>query len=100
MSQPAQSRWEHETAVRTLLAHLGTAMVATGETVHDVEEELILLGRHLGYPELQVAAAPTGITLTLSSGGVASFQSGRPGCRIRAMPTATPTAPSQTSQPG
>ena len=72
---PTPSRTEREAQLRKLLAQLGTSMVATGETVHEVEEELAALARHLGHPDLQVAAAPTGVTLTLESGGVASFQS-------------------------
>lgn len=73
---------EREIRTRTVLAHLGTAMVATGETVHEVEEELALLSAHLGYPDLQVAAAPTGITLALHSGGAATFRSGSGSLRL------------------
>lgn len=75
MAAPVPDPGLQEARTRTLLAHLGAAMVATGETVNEVEEELGHLSRHLGYPDLQVAAAPTGITLTLSSGGTASYQS-------------------------
>ena len=82
MASPDLSTAEHETRIRTLLAQLGTAMVATGETVHEVEEELTALSAHLGFPDLQVAAAPTGITLTLHSGGVATFQSGQSSLRL------------------
>jgi uncharacterized membrane protein YjjP (DUF1212 family) len=82
MPAAAPSPDDHETRIRSLLAHLGTAMVATGETVHEVEEELVALGAHLGYPDLQVAAGPTGITVGLRAGGVASFQSGRATLRL------------------
>jgi uncharacterized membrane protein YjjP (DUF1212 family) len=74
MPPPTDQR-DHETRTRTLLAQLGTARVATGETVDEVEEEITLVSAHLGYPDPQIAAAPTGITLNLSSGGVASYQS-------------------------
>jgi len=73
---------DHETRTRTLLAVLGTAMVATGETVPEVEEELTALSAHLGYPKPQLAAGPTGIMLTLQTGGTASFQSGHAALRL------------------
>jgi uncharacterized membrane protein YjjP (DUF1212 family) len=74
MPQPSSSPTDLESRTRTLLAHLGTAMVATGEPVHEVEEELALASTHLGFPDVQIAAAPTGITLNLYSGGAASYQ--------------------------
>ncbi len=82
MSESTASEAEHEEHTRTLLAYLGNAMVATGETVHEVEEELALVSGRLGYPEVQIAAAPTGITLNLRRGGTASYQSARGSLRL------------------
>jgi uncharacterized membrane protein YjjP (DUF1212 family)/uncharacterized membrane protein YjjB (DUF3815 family) len=60
---------------RTLLAFLGAAMVATGQPVHEVEDEVREVGRHLGVPGVQVAAGPTGVHVGLSSGDPATFES-------------------------
>jgi uncharacterized membrane protein YjjP (DUF1212 family) len=59
---------EDDDAVRALLAYLGTAMVATGQPVSDVEDELAEVSAVLGYPDVQVAASPTGVMLNLASG--------------------------------
>ena len=59
---------------RTLLVHLGTAMVATGQPINEVEDELSEVGRALGYPDTQIAAGPTGVTLSLASGEPATFE--------------------------
>ncbi|MGB3829356.1 MAG: threonine/serine exporter family protein [Ornithinimicrobium sp.] len=61
--------------VRLLLAHLGAAMIATGQPVNEIEEELVEVGSQLGYPHAQVGAAPTGITLSLRSGDPATYES-------------------------
>lgn len=59
--------------IRTLLAHLGAAMVATGQPVGEVEDELAEASAALGHPDAQVAAAPTGVTLALDVGSPATF---------------------------
>ena len=61
--------------VRTLLAYLGTAMIATGQPVGEVEDELVEISAGLGYPDVQIAGSPTGITLNLASGDPATFES-------------------------
>lgn len=63
------------TADRRLLAYLGTAMIATGQPVHEIEEELHAVAAHLGHPGAQIAAGPTGITLNLASGEPGTFES-------------------------
>ena len=60
---------------RRLLAFLGAAMVATGQPVHEVEDELREVGRHLDAPDVQVAAGPTGVHVGLASGDPATFES-------------------------
>ncbi|HEX8497711.1 MAG TPA: threonine/serine exporter family protein [Actinomycetales bacterium] len=60
---------------RRLLAFLGVAMVATGQPVHEVEDELREVGRRLGVPDVQVAAGPTGVHVGLASGEPATFES-------------------------
>ena len=57
-----------------LLAHLGTAMTATGQPIHEVEADLGRVAERLGYPDTQVAAAPTGITVCLGSGQPSTFE--------------------------
>ena len=39
---------------RKLLAFLGAAMIATGQPIDEIEDELREVGRHLGAPDLQV----------------------------------------------
>jgi uncharacterized membrane protein YjjP (DUF1212 family) len=60
--------------VRTLLVHLGTAMVATGQPINEVEDELAEVALTLGYPDAQIAAGPTGVTLSLASGSPATYE--------------------------
>ena len=60
---------------RRLLAFLGVAMVATGQPVHEVEDELREVGRRLGVPDVQVAAGPTGVHVGLAGGEPATFES-------------------------
>ncbi|MGK2880713.1 MAG: threonine/serine exporter family protein [Mycobacterium sp.] len=62
-------------SVRALLAYLGAAMVATGQPVSDVEDELAEVSSALGYPNPQIAASPTGIVLNLASGAAPTFES-------------------------
>lgn len=73
---------EDDDAVRALLAYLGTAMVATGQPVSDVEDELAEVSAVLSYPDVQVAASPTGVMLNLASGAPATFESVKGGLRL------------------
>lgn len=82
MSIPLVTAGDHEAQTRALLACLGTAMVASGETVHEVEDELAEVSAHLGYPHAQFAAAPSGVMLNLSVGGPASYLSAFPALRL------------------
>jgi len=66
---------DRDHSCRTLLAFLGAAMVATGQPVHEVEDELREVGRHLGVPDVQVAAGPTGVLVGLASGDPATVES-------------------------
>ncbi|MDN5771365.1 MAG: threonine/serine exporter family protein, partial [Microlunatus sp.] len=60
---------------RRLLTYLAVAMVATGQPVHEIDEELAEVGRRLGYPDVQAAAAPTGVSLALGGGEAATVES-------------------------
>ncbi|MET9326317.1 threonine/serine exporter family protein [Tsukamurella sp. NPDC003166] len=60
---------------RRLLAYLGTAMIAGGQPVHEVEYDLKGVATALGYPLAQVGATPTGLTLGLEPGSPATFES-------------------------
>jgi len=73
---------EPDRSVRRLLAALGTAMIATGQPIDEIEDELRAIGRHFGYPDLQVGAGPTGIYLGLASGEPATFASVTGGLRL------------------
>ena len=57
-------------------------MVATGQPVSDVEDELAEVSAVLGYPDVQVAASPTGVMLNLASGAPATFESVKGGLRL------------------
>jgi uncharacterized membrane protein YjjP (DUF1212 family) len=50
-------------------------MVATGQQVDEVEDELREVGRRLGAPDVQVGAGPTGVHVGLASGDPATFES-------------------------
>lgn len=61
-------------ADRLLLTYLAVAMVATGQPVHEIDEEMAVVGRRMGYPDVQVAAGPTSVTLALGSGEPATVE--------------------------
>ena len=79
---PSSPDEDHATKTRALLAHLGTAMIATGQPVQEIEEELAEVGTRLGYPGVQTAAGPTGLVVTLTDGGPATFRAAPPGLRL------------------
>lgn len=57
---PATIHGEPEDGVAsTLIAYLGSAMIATGQPVNEIEEELVEVGVRLGFRGIQVGAAPT-----------------------------------------
>ena len=64
-----------DSAARKLLARLGAAMIATGQPVHEIEEELAEIGARLGYPDLQLGVSTTGLILSLRSGCAATYES-------------------------
>lgn len=64
-----------EATARILLAHLGAAMIATGQAAHEIEEELVEVAARLGYPQIQVAVTPTGLILSLRSGDPSTYES-------------------------
>ena len=68
--------------VRTLLVHLGTAMVATGQPINEVEDELVEVALALGHPDAQIAAGPTGVTLSLASGAPSTYEAVTAGLRL------------------
>ncbi|WP_234811705.1 threonine/serine ThrE exporter family protein [Mycolicibacterium canariasense] len=73
---------EHDDTVRALLAYLGAAMVATGQPVGDVEDELAEVSLALGYPDVQIAASPTGVFIALTSGAPVTFEAVAGGLRL------------------
>ena len=78
---PAQPAPGRETEIRALLAELGTAMIATGQPVQEIEEELAEVGARLGYPDVQTAVGPTGLLVTLTAGRPLDLPLGsRPAC--------------------
>ncbi|RDH12066.1 threonine/serine exporter family protein [Tsukamurella pulmonis] len=50
-------------------------MIAGGQPVHEVEDELTGVATALGHPLAQIGATPTGLTLTLEPGAPATFES-------------------------
>lgn len=74
MDEPVEGD-DREASARILLTHLGAAMIATGQPVHEIEEELAEVGVQLGYSRIQVGVAPTGLLLSLRSGDPATYES-------------------------
>lgn len=68
--------------LRRCLLHLGAALLAGGRSVHDTESELRLVGAALGAPEVQVAAAPTGVFVTLDADHSSGFLQVGPSLRF------------------
>ncbi len=60
--------------VRRLLVHFGAAMVATGQPVSDVERDVREVAAGLGFPDVQIAAGPTGLHVNLGSGEPSTFE--------------------------
>ena len=73
MSEPTTAETS-DLQVRRLLVHLGAAMVATGQPVSDIEDEVVEVAARLGFPDAQIAAAPTGVTLNLGSGEPSTYE--------------------------
>ncbi|GAA5035678.1 threonine/serine exporter family protein [Terrabacter aeriphilus] len=70
------------TEARALLSELGTAMIATGQPVQEIEEELAEVGARLGYPDVQTAVGPTGLMVTLTPGGASTYRAAVAGLRL------------------
>ncbi|UJH70344.1 threonine/serine exporter family protein [Ornithinimicrobium sp. INDO-MA30-4] len=64
---------DHEVRCRALVVQLGAAMIATGQPVNEVQADLMQVTEHLGYPQAQAGVGPTGLTLSLTQGGAATF---------------------------
>ena len=79
---PGQADEGRQTQTRALLAQLGTAMIATGQPVQEIEEELAEVSAHLGFPDIQTAVGPTGLLVTLTAGGPSTYRSAPPGLRL------------------
>ncbi len=71
-----------EPQVRRLLVALAASMVATGQPVSDVEDEVVEVASRLGHPDAQVAAGPTGVTVGVSSGEPATYESVKGSLRL------------------
>ena len=82
MSASGSAEQDDETRTRALLAHLGTSMIATGQPVHEVEEDLAEVGVRFGYPDIQIAAGPTRLILALTDGGPSTVRSAPEGLRL------------------
>lgn len=74
-TEPASADPEDLREDRKLLTYLAVAMVATGQPVYEVDEDLGSVGRALGYPDLQIGAGPTAVILSLGSGEPATVES-------------------------
>ena len=68
MMTTMQDDADRQTEPRALLAELGTAMIATGQPVQEIEEELTEVSARLGFPEVQTAVGPTGLMVSLTPG--------------------------------
>jgi uncharacterized membrane protein YjjP (DUF1212 family) len=61
-------------ADRRLLTSLAVAMVAAGQPVHEVDEDLAAVGHRLGYADVQVGSGPSAVILALAAGEPASME--------------------------
>jgi uncharacterized membrane protein YjjP (DUF1212 family) len=59
---------------RRILLRLGSALLAGGRSVHEVEDDLRAVAAALGSPQAQVAATPTGLFVALGPDQSAGFQ--------------------------
>ena len=62
-----------EQAARAFLARLAADLIAAGEPVTQAEQDVRLLGRREGHPDVRVAASPTAVFLALGDGSAASI---------------------------
>src|ERR1700712_3339539 len=69
-------------AIRRCLLLLGAAGLASGRPVDEVESELRRMGRALGERDVQCAATPTGLFVSLGSDDAAGFQGVGPPLRF------------------
>ena len=73
---------------RTLLVHLGTAMVATGQPINEVEDELARMKAQLG-------AGPAGSTQAIEGGNQAPVAQPMPNQTYAAPPGVPQQQPNQ-----
>jgi uncharacterized membrane protein YjjP (DUF1212 family) len=71
-----------QTSVRRCLLALGTAGLAGGRPVDEVESELRRVGRALGESEVQCAATPTGLFVSLDTEDATGFRAVGPPLRF------------------
>ncbi len=67
---------------RRLMTYLAVAMVAAGQPVHEIDEDLARVGARFGYPAVQVAAGPTTVVLALGPGEPATVETVSGGLRL------------------
>jgi uncharacterized membrane protein YjjP (DUF1212 family) len=79
---PALPLGDTDFALRRLIATLGAAMVASGQPIHEIEQELREMAARYGAPDLQVGVGPTGVHVALASGAPGTYQSVRGPLRL------------------
>lgn len=79
---PALPLSDTDFALRRLIATLGTAMVASGQPIHEIEQELREMAARYGAPDLQVGVGPTGVHVALASGAPGTYESVRGPLRL------------------
>lgn len=67
---------------RRLLVYLAAALLAGGQPVHEVEEQIRVVGRRMGHDGVQVSASPSAVVLSLGGGGAATVESIDGGLRL------------------
>ncbi|MFW5474799.1 threonine/serine ThrE exporter family protein [Knoellia sp. CPCC 206450] len=67
---------------RRVLAWVGAGLLAGGMPVHEVEDDVRDVARALGHPGAQVACSPTGLLVSLASGGPSTFEQVEGGLRL------------------
>lgn len=78
LSSTASTPEEH----RRLLAYLAAAHTAGGAAAHEVEVDVVMAARGIGYPKAQVRSDPNGVWVALGPGEPATYEQVEGGLRL------------------
>ena len=79
---PRELSGEQLTEHRRLLAYLAAAHTAGGAAAHEVEVDVVMAARGIGYPRAQVRSDPNGVWISLAPGEPAAYEAVEGGLRL------------------